>query len=73
MSGTRRPPEPRSEGQSYPDARIHPAEAATAPTTPTPPPDETSRLTRGFRNCDNCRLRMLLIAGGLTTLTHTQL
>ena len=31
------------------------------------------RIARGFRNRDNYRLRMLLIAGGLTTLNHAQL
>lgn len=29
------------------------------------------RVARGFRNRDNCRLRMLLIAGGLDNPYHT--
>lgn len=31
------------------------------------------RIARGFRNFENYRLRMLLIAGGLDASTHTQL
>jgi len=31
------------------------------------------RTARGYRNPTNYQLRMLLIAGGLDTFTHTQL
>ena len=65
---------PYASGRTHSTPTSTPAEPATHPTEAINGIIELGRRTaRGYRNPTNYQLRMLLIAGGLDTSTHTQL